>query len=245
MSDFSHVLKTWRGMRRLSQLDLALEAGVSARHISFLETGRARPSREMVERLGEAMALPLEARNRLHTGAGFAARYAGRTWDDAELAPIRRAVSHTLARHAPFPAMAIDRVWTVVQMNTPAEALFAPLGLAPGGSFLELMVSDHLPPLVENWPEVAHHAARRLRTESVAQGGVPALDAVADHLAREAVPGDGAGPVVPVLLNTGTQRLALFATIARFGTPGDVTLDDLQIELWFPADAETEAYFGG
>ncbi len=237
MTAFSNSLKSWRQARRLSQLDLAVEAGVSSRHISFLETGRSRPSPGMIMRLGDALHLPLDARNQLLNHAGFAARYPGRSWDDAEMAPIRSAVDHMLDHHAPYPGLALDRVWTVLRMNEAARAIFGMLGVAEGDSLLDLMTSPELPPMIENWPAVAAHAARRLRTESVAQGGVAALDAAADHLARTPDPTPNSlGPVVPTVLQTGDLRLAMFATIAQFGTPEDVTLDDLKIELYFPAD---------
>ena len=242
MSTFPDLLKTWRKARRFSQLELALEADVSARHISFLETGRAQPSREMIARLGEALQAPMAARNQMLLQAGFAARYPAREWDAAEMAPIRAAVDHMMAAHAPYPALAVDRLWTVIQMNAPAAMLFGTMGVAPGDSLLDLMLSDHLPGMIENWPTVAHHTARRLRTESAAQGGVEALDHVADALAQTTPPDTGGDqPVVPAIYRAGPLRLSLFATIAQFGTPEDVLLDDLKIEMYFPADEETAA----
>ena len=240
MADFSQTLKAWRTTRRFSQLALAAEANVSARHIAFLETGRARPSPAMIGRLGDALRLPLAARNRMLALAGFATRYPGRPWDAEEMAPVRAAMNHSLERHAPYPALAVDRLWSVVAMNAPARMLFGTLGVAEGGSLLDLMISDVLPPLIENWPDVAHHVAQRLRTESAAQGGIARLDDVADALAD--VPGAGRtpiGPVVPTIYRFGALRLSLFAIIAQFGTPEDVTLDDLKIEFYFPADAVT------
>ncbi|MBK8839736.1 MAG: helix-turn-helix transcriptional regulator [Hyphomonadaceae bacterium] len=241
MSDFPDALKVWRRTRRFSQLELAAEANVSARHIAFLETGRARPSPAMIGRLGEALQIPLAARNQMLTLAGFATRYPARQWDVSEMAPIRAALEHTLEQHAPYPGIAIDRMWTVVRLNRPAQVLFGQLGMAEGSSMLDLMASDELPPLIENWPDVAHHAAQRLRTESAAQGGVAKLDRLAERLA--AVPGGSGkpiGPVTPTIYRTGTMRLSLFAIIAQFGTPEDLALDDLKIELFFPADSETE-----
>ena len=241
MSDFPDALKGWRRTRRFSQLELAAEANVSARHIAFLETGRARPSPAMIGRLGEALQIPLAARNQMLTLAGFATRYPARQWDASEMAPIRAALEHTLEQHAPYPGIAIDRMWTVVRLNRPAQVLFGQLGMAEGSSMLDLMASDELPPLIENWPDVAHHAAQRLRTESAAQGGVAKLDRLAEKLA--AVPGGSGkpiGPVTPTIYRTGTMRLSLFANIAQFGTPEDLALDDLKIELFFPADSETE-----
>jgi transcriptional regulator with XRE-family HTH domain len=245
MTDFAQSLKTWRRARRFSQLELAGEADVSARHISFLETGRSRPSPEMIGRLGDALHLPLAARNQLMTQAGFAARYPGRAWDTDDMAPVRAAVRHMLASHAPYPGIAIDRVWTILEMNAPAQKLFGVLGVAEGASLLDMMVSPALPPLIENWAEVAHHVAQRLRVESAAQGGVSGLDQVAAFLSN--VPFDNIrdrlkplSPVVPTILNIGSARLSLFATIAQFGTPDDLSLDDLKVELYFPTDAESE-----
>lgn len=241
MTDFPDALKAWRQTRRFSQLELAAEANVSARHIAFLETGRARPSPAMIGRLGEALQLPLAARNRMLTLAGFAARYPGRQWDADDMAPIRVALEHMLEQHAPYPGIAIDRMWTMVRLNRPAHALFGRLGMVEGSSLLDLMASDELPPLIENWPEVAHHAAQRLRTESAAQGGVAKLDQLAEKLAAvPGVSGNSIGPVTPTIYRTGTMRLSLFAIIAQFGTPEDLTLDDLKLELFFPADSETD-----
>lgn len=246
MSQFPQTLKTWRKARHLSQLDLALEADVSARHISFLETGRARPSRDMITRLGDAMQLPLSTRNQMLTHAGFAPRYAAREWNADEMAPARAAVEHTLTAHAPYPAFAVDRLWTVLKLNTPAQNLFHVLNITEGSSLLDLVTSDTFPPLIENWPQVAHHSAQRLRTESAAQGGVPELEETADHLSKTPPPAEHSlGPVVPTIYRLGPLRLSLFSTIAQFGTPEDLTLDDLKIELFFPADDETKAALTG
>lgn len=244
MTAFAQALKTWRSARRLSQLDLALEADISARHISFLETGRARPSREMVSRLGEALHLPLDARNQLLTHAGFAARYETRAWDAADMIPIRRAVTRQLDRHLPYPGLAIDRLWRVKDANATARALFAPLGLAVGGSLLDLMMSETLPQIVENWPTVAHHAAVRLRTESTACGGIPEFAGPIAYLSAEAEGhAHATGPVVPTILRLGETRLSMFATLAQFGTPEDLLLADLRIELYYPMDDGTAAVF--
>ena len=241
MNAFPQTLRTWRKTRRFSQLDLALEADVSSRHISFLETGRAQPSRDMVARLGDALQLPLATRNQMLTYAGFAPQFAQRNWNDAEMAPVRAAVQHTLTQHAPYPGLALDQLWSIRQMNAPARMLFAGLGITEGDNLLDLMTSDIFPPVIENWPDVAHHAAQRLRTESTAQGGVPALDRVADTLGR--IPGrtsQSFGPVVPTIYQMGPTRLSLFGIISQFGTPEDLTLNEMKIELYFPADETTD-----
>lgn len=240
MTQFSDHLRHWRQTRRFSQLDLALEANVSARHISFLETGRARPSREMVSQLSEALTIPLSARNQMLTAMGFAFRYEARDWDEAEMVPIRRAIDRTLDRHAPYPGIAIDRLWRLTRMNAPAQKMFGLLGMVEGGSLLELLRNPLLWQVVENWPEVAHSSMLRLRTESAAQGGVPELDAAATFLAEHARARTDVGPAVLTVFRFGDQRLAMFGTIAQFGTPESMTLEELKIELFFPSDVETE-----
>ncbi|MFK7752437.1 MAG: helix-turn-helix domain-containing protein [Sedimentitalea sp.] len=242
MTAFGDTLKTWRKARRFSQLDLALEAEVSSRHISFLETGRAHPSREMIARLGTALALPLASHNQMLTHAGFAARFPKRGWNADEMAPIRAALDHMLASHAPYPAFAVDHLWTLVQLNPPATQLFAPLGLSPGTSLLDLLMTDALEPYVANWPEVAAHSAQRLRVESAALGGVPELERAIEKLALVPSPPTHAlSPVVPTIFRAPGFELSLFSTIAQFATPEDVTLDTLKLELFFPATPEAEA----
>lgn len=241
MSDFAESLRTWRKTRRLSQLDLAGDAGLSARHLSFLETGRARPSRMMVDRLALALALPGEVHNQLLTQAGYSMRYGLRSLGDEAMRPIRQAIDHMLSGHEPFPGLAIDRLWRVVAMNRPARAIFAPFAVAEGTSLLDVMRHPALPGMVENWTEVALATAQRLRNESLAQGGVPEFDALAGALSRGLTPVPPSGPVIPTILRRGADRLSMFATLAQFGTPQDITVEDLKIELYFPADAATEA----
>jgi transcriptional regulator with XRE-family HTH domain len=247
MTGFAQALKTWRQTRRLSQLDLALEARVSSRHISFLETGRAQPSREMVVRISEALHLPLAARNQMMTQAGFAARYVARDWQGNEMAPIRSALSYMLTRHDPYPAIAADRYWTVLEMNRSATLFFGLLGVGVGDSMLDLVLGDRLPRVVENWPQVAYHFAHRLRTESAALGGDARLSRVAEALTAS-VPSptqESLLPVVPTIYRADGHRLSLFSTFAQFGTPEDLVLEHLKIELFFPADAATEAALRG
>ncbi|MEL7093715.1 MAG: helix-turn-helix transcriptional regulator [Pseudomonadota bacterium] len=244
MTRFPAALKTWRSARRYSQLDLAGLADISARHLSFLETGRARPSRDMVLRLGRALALPMAAQNQMLGDAGFAPHFASRDWSDADMAPIRQAVQHMLGAHAPFPALAFDRLWTIQQMNPAAQALYGMLGVATGDSLLDLLMSPAVPQVIENWPEVAAHTAHRLRLESLAAGHIAAFDPVITHLEAASGPPPAARhPVIPTVLRLGDLRLSLFATLSQFGTPEDVTLEDIKIELYFPLDDATEAYF--
>ncbi|MBD3765634.1 MAG: transcriptional regulator [Rhodobacterales bacterium] len=199
----------------------------------------------MVLRLAEALDLPLAERNHFLVQAGFAPRYPARAWDDAAMAPIRAAVAHMLDRHAPWPGIAIDRLWRVTDLNAPARALFGAFGVGVGGSILDMMLSEALPTAVENWPQVAAHAARRLRTESAAQGGVAELDRAAERLAAAGADVSPGAPVIPTVIRAGGARLVLFATIAAFGTAEDVTLDAFRVELFFPGDDATATALRG
>ena len=231
-------------MRRFSQLDLANEAGISGRHLSFLETGRARPSRGMVLRLSEALHMPLDARNHLLTEAGFAARYGEQKWSHGEMAPISNAIERMLANHMPYPGMAVDRMWRIVKTNKTAEMLFGKFGMNIGDSIVELLMSDIMPVVVENWSEVSQAAAARLRVESLSQGGVPEFDQAASYLSKFSTEIERAkSPVIPTIISFGDMRLSMFATIAQIGTPKDVVLDDLKVELYFPLDEATAVSF--
>ncbi len=239
MLDYANLLKDWRKHRRLSQLSFALEADVSARHISFLETGRARPSVEMVVHLCEVLDMPVDARNQMMTAAGFAPRYASTPLDDAAMAPIRQAIDHMLDRHAPYPGLVLDRHWNAVKLNAPAQSLFAPLGLAEGDCFLDLVTHPVMPEVIENWAEVAHHTMLRLRAESLASGGLPRLDEAATRLSKVAQTAQPAtnAPTISTIYRFGDTRLSLFGTITQFSTVNDETLADLKVELFYPADA--------
>ena len=242
---FGPVLKDWRTRRRLSQLDLGLAANVSARHISFLETGRAAPSRPMVTQLCETLEVPRSARNAVLNAAGFAPLYRSRDLDEAEMAPVRAAVDWILERHNPFPAMALDRHWTLVKANAASAMLLGAVGLSEGDSLLEALVdTQRMKPVLENWPEVAQHMIARLRIESAHLGGDPVLDdaaqALVDDLGPELPNVGGVLPaVIPARYRAGERVLSLFSTLAQFGTAEDVALAELKIEMLFPADDAT------
>ncbi|MEM9785220.1 MAG: helix-turn-helix domain-containing protein [Pseudomonadota bacterium] len=243
MNDFPRQLRDWRQVRRLSQLNLAMAANVSARHISFLETGRSRPSREMIAHLGRVLELPLAAVNRMLLAAGFAPRYPRTRLDADAMAPVASAVAWTLDRHAPYPGMALDRDWTIHRLNAPAAKLFAGLGIGAGDSLLDLITNPAMPQLVENWPVVAHASARRLRAESAAAGGLHRLETTAEYLSHQPLPDSVPdGPAIPTIYRFGDVRLSLFGMIAAFSSVNDETLDDLRLELFYPADKETEAF---
>jgi transcriptional regulator with XRE-family HTH domain len=242
---FGGVLKDWRNQRRMSQLDLGLSANVSARHISFLETGRARPSRSMVLNLCETLEVPRAARNTLLGAAGFSPAYRRRGLNEADMAHVRAAVDWTLERHDPFPALAMDKHWTLVRTNRSAGLLLGAAGLAEGDSLLEAATDGRrLAKVLDNWPEVALHTITRLRTESAHLGGDPVLDEAADALAREmegALPDAGGvlPAVVPARYRADGMVLSLFSTLAQFGSAEDIALAELKIEMMFPADDAT------
>jgi transcriptional regulator with XRE-family HTH domain len=251
---FGVMLKTWRGRRRMSQLDLGLAANVSARHISFLETGRSRPSRSMVLQLSETLGVPRAKRNALLSAAGFAQAYTARSLDGGEMAHVRAAMDWMLERHAPFPALAFDRHWRIVRTNPVAAALLHGMQVGEGDSLLDaFLAGGPFAEALENRDEVARHMIARLRTESAHLGGDPVLDRAAETLA-ESLGGEHetvSAPlpaVIPARYRANGIVLSLFSTIAQFGSTEDIALADLKIELMFPADDFTrdalESQFG-
>jgi len=246
-------LREWRQRRRLSQLDLALEAEISTKHLSFLETGRAQPSREMVLRLAEQLGVPLRERNVLLVSAGYAPVFRQRTLSDPALQPARRAVDLVLKGHEPYPAIAIDRHWTLVAHNAVVPRLLAaadPSLLQPPVNVLRLSLHPKgLAPRIENLAEWRAHLLTRLR-QQIDVTADPELTKLLDELAAYPAPGSAksprtnvtdeyAGVVVPLRFVTDAGTLSLFSTTTIFGTPVDVTLAELAIESFFPADAAT------
>ncbi len=247
------VLREWRQRRRLSQLDLAAEANVSARHVSFLETGRARPSREMLLRLAERLEVLLRARNALLVAGGYAPVYPERSLDDPALRAARTAVDLVLAGHEPYPALAVDRHWTLVASNRAVAPLLAGVGpelLRPPVNVLRLGLHPAgLAPRVANLTQWRSHLLERLRRQVEASAD-PTLTALLVELRGYHAPGGDAadeprrdlydaGVVVPLHLRTDWGLLAFFSTTTIFGTPIDVTLSELAIESFFPADPAT------
>ncbi len=254
---FGAHLRHWRQRRRLSQLDLAQEAEVSTRHLSCVETGRATPSREMVLRLAERLGVPLRERNALLVAAGFAPMYRQRALDDPALAAARQAVDLVLKGHEPYPALAIDRHWHLVAANRIVPLLMAgaaPELLKPPINVLRLSLHPQgLAPRIANLAQWRAHLLERLQ-QQVAATGDAVLEALHDELAaypvagpgRDAAPAGGelAGVVVPFQLAMPSGVLSFNSTTTVFGTPVDVTLQELALESFFPADAQTAAALG-
>ncbi|MDZ4840949.1 MAG: helix-turn-helix transcriptional regulator [Hyphomicrobium aestuarii] len=248
---FAQSLKAWRTRRSLSQLALALEANVSARHIAFLETGRSRPSRDMVLQLAARLDLPLRARNELLESAGFIGEFRENGLDGTALLPVRSALNHMLKSHHPFPALICDRHWNLVDTNPAAHMLLAAMGAGQGANLGQVLTSSPAAQaVILNWTEVVQNFANRLRLELKRCGGDPVLQQlIAKAEAATGNTTDGTiepiteSPFVAVQFLMGDRVLSMLSIIAEFGTPRDITVGDLRIELFFPADAETESYF--
>jgi len=246
------LVRRWRQHRRLSQLDLALDAEVSTRHLSCVETGRALPSREMLLRLAERLEVPLRERNALLLAAGYAPLYPERALADPSLAPARRAVELILAGHAPWPALAVDRAWNIVAHNDAVKPLLGlvadPALLAPANALRLALHPQGLAPHIGNFGAWRAHILSRLhrQVETTADAVLAALMAELreyPHDARDEAPApDLGGVAVPLVLRVGGQVLNLLSTTTVFGTPVDITLSELALETFFPADDATARF---
>jgi len=241
----------------MSQLDLAAEADVSARHLSFVETGRSRPSRELVLHLADHLDVPLRDRNTLLMAAGFAPTYPETPLDAEEMAPVRGALDKILSSHLPFPAVVVDRHWNLVSTNQTALTVLTegvdPELLGPRANALRVSLHpDGLAPRIVNLPEYSAHLIERLDRQAAASAD-PELLSLRDELRR--YPGVSAGHpgasdtatrlFVPLVLRGDDGELTFFSTIATFGTAHDITVAELAIEAFFPANERTAAVLRG
>jgi transcriptional regulator with XRE-family HTH domain len=254
-SSFGALLQYWRKARNLSQLALAHEADVSPRHVCFVETGRAKPSRDMVVLLASVLDVPLRERNALLLAAGFAPIYAEANLDAPELRIVRAALAAILRQQEPFPAVVMNRQWDILDTNAAARRFFAWIlgdraALGPANVLRLMFDPAGLRPHVENWEAVAEALVRRVHREAV--GGLP--DAATGRLLEELLSYPGVPrrlrrldlttplvPVVPVCFRKDGERFDYFSTVTTLGTPLDVTLQEVRIECFFPADEGTEA----
>jgi transcriptional regulator with XRE-family HTH domain len=241
------LIRDWRQRRRLSQLDLALEAGVSTRHLSFVETGRARPSAEMVLHLADQLDVPLRERNQLLLAAGYAPQYAARSLEDPEMAHVRDALGRVLSGHEPYPALAVDRRWNLVASNAALGPLLegaSPELLQPPVNCMRLALHpDGIAPRTINLGEWRAHLLHRLERQ-IALTSDEQLRELLDELQSYPAP-DGEYPADPtdimveLRLASDAGELAFFSTVTTFGTAVDITVSELSIEAFFPADAHT------
>jgi transcriptional regulator with XRE-family HTH domain len=254
------LLREWRTRRRLSQLDLASEAGISQRHLSFVESGRALPSREMLLHLAEELQIPLRERNRLLVAAGYAPSFPEHRLDEPELAAARAAVDAVLKGHEPFPALAVDRHWQLLAANAAVPPLLAEVEdrtlLSPPVNVLRLSLHPRgLAPAIVNLEQWRGHLLERLQRQIDATADPELIRLERELLAlprprpdrpfRPALVGTGEALVaIPLRLRRGPRVLSFISTTTVFGTPVDVTLAELAVEAFFPADPETAAALG-
>jgi transcriptional regulator with XRE-family HTH domain len=252
--DFAARLRWWRRHRAMSQLELAGRAEISQRHLSFLELGKASPSREMVLRLATALDVPLRQQNALLLAAGFAAVWRETEFAAPELAAVRSGLDYMLAQQEPFPAVVVDRRWNLLKANAGAvrlvEFLVGPLAPDASVNLADALVGpDVLRPFLVNWEEVVCYFMRSVEGDAAADGTAesdallqrllahPGVGAVVKNMS----PGPAGRPVLPMRFQKGDVALDLFTTIATLGTPQDITLQELRIECFFPMDEPTAA----
>jgi transcriptional regulator with XRE-family HTH domain len=248
------LLRDWRMRRRRSQLDLALDVGVSARHLSFVETGRSRPSPELVLAVADELDVPLRERNALLLAAGYAPRYGETPLEAGEMARVRAALQRMLDGHDPYPGVVIDRLWNVVLANRAAALLIAGIPAAllgpPMNVFRLCLHPDGLAARTRNFPEWSRYLLGQLHRLRVLTDDA-SLRGLADEVAtypnlppardwRHAAP-DEPQLLVPVTVDAGGRDLSLFTTLTTFGTPQDITLAELAVELFYPADDASDA----
>lgn len=263
-SGLGEMLRAWRRSRRLSQLDLSLACGISQRHLSFVESGRSRPSREMVLRIAEGMDVPLRDCNGLLSAAGYAPLYRERDLDAAEMEPVRGALEAMLAHHEPYPAIVVNREWDLLLANRAIVELLTRIGdleamwrrscgdgprnvmalTLHGGGLRPYIVNlaEFAPPLIyRSQREAAAVQSRRLSALLAALRADPELPD-AWHSPDWSRPPP---PVLPMVLRVGADEVRLFTMISTFGTPQDVTTDELRVETFFPSDGDSERFLRG
>jgi transcriptional regulator with XRE-family HTH domain len=264
MPPFGPLLRQWRDLRKRSQLDLALEAGVSQRHLSFLESSRAQPSRDMVLQLAEVLDVPLRERNLWLHAAGFAPLFQQRTLQDEDMTAVREALNLTLTHHEPYPAMVVNRQWDMLMCNAPADRFVALLGqphevwqrVDESGGRNVMRMTFHpqgMQPRLRNWPQVASLLLNRLHREVAADPTHQALRQLLTDVSQ--FPGVSAQwrnqdwlngmppPIFPMEYDLGEHTLKVFSMVSTFGTALDVTAEELRVETFFPADDFSRDFF--
>jgi len=257
--NFNVALKHWRKQRKMSQLDLALAADVSQRHVSWLEMGRSKPSREMVVRLTEAMDVPLRDRNTILNMAGFANLYIERDLGEPTMQPVQGILTEMLAHHQPYPAFVLDRQWNIKMKNQAADTLFELVGdpqqvwqdIGDNGEHNIALLTVHpkgLRRFIANWQEVVAPFMRRLKKEAVEScddrmlARYQQLEIHAGEINHTSDSYDLL-PILPLEINLGGPTLTLCSVISTFGTAQDITANELRIETFYPADEATREFF--
>lgn len=246
------MLREWRTRRKVSQLELALASEISQRHLSFIETGRSVPSAAVVDRLAQELAMPMRAHNALRIAAGYAPAHRERPLDDPQMGEAHEIVQRLLAGHEPYPAVAVDRAWNLVAANAVLPALLAGAAaelLEPPVNVLRLALHPQgIAPMIANFAEWRAHLLARLAAQIEASGdpALAALEGELRALPHPRTPGpppqaNGQAIAVPLVLDLPQGRLSLISTTTVFGSPVDLTLSELAIEAFFPADGESRA----
>ncbi|MGH1428656.1 MAG: helix-turn-helix domain-containing protein [Arenicella sp.] len=248
-NSFGMICREWRKQKRYSQLQLALELGISSKHISFIETGRSIPSRELILKIGEFLFLPKKEVNRGLISAGFAPVYTQLAYGHAELKPVFHAIDQMLMNHMPYPALVLDQYWDVVSMNPSAESLMTKLGFSGFRNLIEAILSDAPDSsCIVNWREVVRSVYIRFRYE-MTLASRSARHEELEGLLATALASQGyldvneTAPISSVQLRLPDGELSFFSMIAQIGTVQDVTVSELKVELMFPTDEETKAYY--
>lgn len=248
LSAFGHQLRQWRRRAGLSQIELAAQAGTTPRHLSFIETGRSRPGRELVLRLASALDVPLRDRNALLAAAGLPAAFAARELDEREMRPVRLVLERALRTHEPYPAWVVGPGLRFLSANRGAEALFPGLCGLPPESIIDMWFGPGpYRELVENWQDVVRVGVASLRREAARAPELLPLarraEALAGPLLEKEVPPEPDLPVVCPRLRIGGRTVRTISAILRFDTAIEVTASELRVELMFPADDESDAFF--
>ena len=241
-------LRYWRGKRGFSQLDLAFESGSSQRHISFVESGRSAPSRNMLMALSEALNIPLRERNALLLAAGFAPLYAEESLDDATMQVVSTALDQMLSNHEPHPALLLDRYWDVVRTNAAAPAFFGSLidlaAFPKSRNLLDLIFNPGgLRPHIEDWETVAAGLLQRVRREALGMVIDNRLQDLLDRLKRYPgaeklpIPASQNNPILPITFRRGAERISYFSLVTTIGTPQTITAQELRLECMFPINS--------
>ena len=245
------MVRTWRELRRLSQLDLAVEAEVSQKHLSFIESGRSTPSREMILHLAEQLDVPLRERNTMLLAAGFAPVFRDRPWDDPSLARARASVERLLAAHEPYPALTFDRHWNLLSANQAVWPLLGavdPSLLKPPANILRISLHPAgLASQIVNLAEWRGHLLERLRRQlritrdPALQELLTELTGYQTEFTNAPHPSQADEIAIPLRLNTPAGVLSFLSTVTVFGTPVEITLSEFTLEAFYPADSETSA----
>jgi len=249
-SSIGYVLQQWRKQRRYSQLQLSLELGISSKHVSFIETGRSVPSREMILRIGEFLVLPKREINRGLYSAGYAPVYTELPFDHDELKPVFSAIDQMIENHMPYPALVMNQFWDVVKVNDSAQIILYELGYSGQGNLVEALVNDDpKTSKIINWHESVLSVLVRLRQEISMLGGSRRLEELEESLSACLSPNHdviniGDKQVIsPTKLRVDGSELSFFSIISQLSTIQDVTVSELKVELMFPSDEKTKEYY--